>query len=75
MSVNRSVPCQVPRTPIFVRFGETISKPGRSGVTMNAVTFSFILPSPLVATGVLAITVIMPARAALVANFLLPLRT
>ena len=40
--------------------GLTTSNPGRSGVTMNAVTLSLVLPFSV--TGVLAITVMMPAE-------------
>ena len=53
------VACQVPRIPHLLRLGSTTSKPGRSGVTMNAVTLSWLLP--LSPTEVRAITVIIPA--------------
>ena len=67
MALKRSTACQLPRMPHLLRLFLTISNPGRSGVTRNAVTFSHIVPFS--ETGVRAITVNIPAKAAFVAYF------
>jgi hypothetical protein len=61
MLVKRILPVAVPRMPHLGARASTTSKPGRSGVTRNAVTL--LLPSGV---GVRAITVRMCAMPPLV---------
>ena len=71
MSWKASFAWAVPRIPHLAMRGSTISKPGRSGVTRNAV----ILDSPPAGSGVRAITVRTSAIAPLVMYRFVPLST
>ena len=71
MSRNASRLVAVPRTPHFGIRASVTSKPGMSGVTMNAVIFVSVEPG----TGVRAITVSTCARLPLVIQRFSPLST